>query len=59
MTEPKRPAHRPKLPEGEGKTARFQIRWQPDLAAGSAGKAKAAGLSLNAWIVRTLRAAKR
>lgn len=55
--EPKRPGRKP-LPEGAGKTARVELRVHADTKAAWLEKAKAAGLTLQAWIERALSRAK-
>ncbi len=47
--EPKRPGRKP-LAEGEGKTARIEMRVHHDTKAEWLAKAAAAGLTLQAWI---------
>lgn len=47
--EPKRPGRKP-LAEGEGKTARVELRVLPDTKAAWLARATAAGLTLQAWI---------
>lgn len=47
--ERKRPGRKP-LAYGEGKTARVEMRVLPDTKAEWLAKAKAAGLTLQAWI---------
>ena len=51
--EPKRPGRKP-LAEGEGKTARVELRVLPADKAAWQAKATAAGLTLQAWIERAL-----
>lgn len=46
------------LADGEGKTARLQFKTRPDQKAAYLAKAKAAGLTLNAWAERALDRAK-
>ena len=48
-TERKRPGRKP-LADGDGKTARVDIRVRTDTKAGWLAKAKASGLTLQAWI---------
>ena len=55
--ERKQPGRKP-LPEGEGKTARVELRVKPDTKAAWQAKADAAGLTLQAWIERALGRAK-
>lgn len=52
-----RPGRKP-LADGEGKTARLQFKTRPDQKAAYLAKAKAAGLTLNAWAERALDRAK-
>ena len=47
--ERKRPGRKP-LADGDGKTARVEMRVLPDTKAAWLAKAKAAGLTLQAWI---------
>lgn len=49
--ERKRPGRKP-LAEGEGKTARIEMRVLPDTKAAWLARATAAGLTLQAWIER-------
>lgn len=58
MTDDKRKPGRKPLPEGEGKTARVELRVRPDAKAAWQAKAAAAGLTLQAWIERALQRAK-
>lgn len=51
--ERKNPGRKP-LPEGEGKTARVEMRVHPGTKAAWLAKAAAAGLTLQAWIERVL-----
>lgn len=44
----KQPGRKP-LPAGAGKTARVELRVQPDKKTAWQAKADAAGMSLNAW----------
>lgn len=55
--ERKTPGRKP-LPDGEGKTARVELRVQPDTKAAWQAKAATAGLTLQAWIERALSRAK-
>ena len=52
-----KPGRKP-LADGEGKTARLQLKTRPDQKAAYLAKAKAAGLTLNAWAERALDRAK-
>ena len=52
-----KPGRKP-LADGEGKTARLQFKTRPDQKAAYLSKAKAAGLTLNAWAERALDRAK-
>lgn len=45
---------RPTLPDGEGKTARVELRVRPDTKTAWQAKANTAGLTLQAWIERAL-----
>lgn len=58
MSPIKRKAGRPPLPEGEGKTARVELRVTPVKKAAWQAKSAAAGLTLIAWIERALSRAK-
>ncbi len=55
--ERKTPGRKP-LPEGEGKTARVEMRVKPTTKTAWQAKADAAGLTLQAWIERALSRAK-
>lgn len=55
--ERKTPGRKP-LPDGEGKTARVELRATPDTKAAWQAKSAAAGLTLQAWIERALSRAK-
>lgn len=55
--EKSRPGRKP-LPEGEGKTARVELRVRPDTKAAWQARADAAELTLQAWIERALSRAK-
>ena len=48
-SERKRPGRKP-LPDGEGKTARIELRVHADTKAAWLARATAAGLTLQAWI---------
>lgn len=48
-----KPGRKP-LADGEGKTARVQLKTRPDQKAAWQAKADAAGLTLNAWVERAL-----
>ena len=50
----KRKPGRPPLAEGDGKTARVELRVRPDTKAAWLAKAQAAKLTLQAWIERAL-----
>lgn len=52
-----KPGRKPLAP-GDGKTARLQFKTRPDQKAAYLAKAKAAGLTLNAWAERALDRAK-
>ena len=52
-----KPGRKP-LADGEGKTARVQLKTRPDQKASWQAKADAAGLPLNAWVERALDRAK-
>lgn len=52
-----KPGRKP-LADGEGKTARVQLKTRPDQKAAWLAKAAAAGLTLNAWVERVLDRAK-
>lgn len=53
----KQPGRKP-LPSGAGKTARVELRVQPDKKTAWQAKADAAGMSLNAWAEARLDKAK-
>ena len=59
MTAPERakPGRKP-LPKGAGKTARVELRVQPDTKTAWLAKASAAGMTLQAWVERALSLAK-
>ena len=51
MTTPsKKTRGRPALPDGEGKTARYQGRTKPEWLAAWTAKADQAGLTLSGWL---------
>ena len=52
-----KPGRKP-LADGEGKTARVQLKTRPGQKAAWQAKADAAGLTLNAWVERVLDRAK-
>ena len=52
-----KPGRKP-LAHGDGKTARLQFKTRPDQKAAYLAKARAAGLTLNAWAERALDRAK-
>lgn len=55
--ERKRPGRKP-LAEGEGKTARVELRVHADTKAAWLAKATAAGLTLQAWIEKRCNAGR-
>lgn len=56
--QPKAKPGRKPLPAGEGKTARVELRVQPEKKSAWQAKADAAGLSVNAWAEARLDKAK-
>ena len=56
-SEPKRSGRKP-LAEGEGKTARVELRMLPDTKAAWLARATAAGLTLQAWIEKRCNAGR-